>query len=99
MGNNPVNFVDPLGLQKRPPRKPTVPVYPIPPGQTYQICVHNAYGNYLLCTGEGVLLCSTGNDDCNQKLLQDLKACEGIKPGPLPKPPFDFNDLPLPGPI
>ena len=99
VGNNPVNYIDPFGLQKRPPRKPIVPVIPIPPGQTYQICVHNAYGNYLLCTGEGALLCATGNDDCNQKLLQDLKACEGIKPGPIPKPPFDFNDLPLPGPI
>ena len=102
VGQNPVNGVDPYGLQTRPPVRPTRPVIPIPPGRTYQMCVHNAYGDYLLCTGEGVLLCGTGNDgssDCNQKLLQNLKACEGIKPGPSPTPPFDFNDVPPPEPL
>ena len=101
VGNNAVNYTDPYGLQERPPVYPTRPVIPIPPGQTYQMCINNAYIDYLVCTGLGVRerKCSLGSDkssDCKQKLIQDLKVCENIKPGPIPPPPFDIKDVPRP---
>jgi len=97
--NNPINLIDPYGFQSRPPVHPTRPVIPIPPGQTYQMCVNDAVQEYIECTGKGGSReCSTGNetDGCKEGFKQKLLSCRSLKPGPIPSPPVSFQDIPLP---
>jgi len=102
VGNNPINIVDPFGLQGLPPRKGT-PI-PIPPGADLETCTRNAIIDYLDCLGviSDVKKCGITEEDippskeeCLARFRSDITNCMNNAPVPIPGGP---SIGPIPGP-